>query len=682
MSWWKDESLIISAVQCKYHETSEDIFDNYVKQSHFNTEQLLHLTADGHMAYYNEERDGKKLDEYIKKSRKEGIREIVYINVHGVTPEDHAKHPEYSLIGEDGQPLMMYNNTHYYICYSGPWFEEHIRNIKALCTHDIDGIFLDGPNMRPDACYCPHCLKEFEKQYGKSRREAVLSEITAFNTDQAVKFVKATYEAIKEVNPNILLYINNVLLKPDSMGVTARKTEPYVDIIGVEGGFVWVNKAITMWHVSPMVKMAETICNGKPRVCFIAGDHKPWSYYMHTACETDIFYAQSVAYGANVWYGLHGSSKQGETPGGKAATQFNKFILDNKDNLLGTSPCAKVALFWSDTTANRYSTSVEETDFIQASMKLGDCSDIRGNQHTSFRGMYDLLTRSHIQFDIIDEVSFEKGQHQKYELIIMTTAACLSDEIAKIVREYVENGGKIISTFDTGLYDESCIIRENFVLADVMGIEKYESIIEYASGCGYLVNNKNCTLFKDSYDDNIPMPDISVKAAALPSADVKAYAREALGGRYVDLVREKYPSIISNQYGKGESLYISGAVGEFFDTHAISDWRKIITNAVEEMSPSQIVTNAPGSVEISLRKKDNKYIMHLINLTGEMTRPIERIIPISDVEFTVRNISDVVSVKTLRGKQKLEFTCDNDNISFMVPRLYNHEIIVIEYKEK
>ena len=116
MSWWKGESLIISAVQCKYHETSEDIFDNYVKQSHFNTEQLLHLTADGHMAYYNEERDGKKLDEYIKKSRKEGIREIVYINVHGVTPEDHAKHPEYSLIGEDGQPLMMYNNTHYYIC--------------------------------------------------------------------------------------------------------------------------------------------------------------------------------------------------------------------------------------------------------------------------------------------------------------------------------------------------------------------------------------------------------------------------------------------------------------------------------------------------------------------------------------------------------------------------------------
>ena len=682
MKWWKDDKLTISAVQCRYHEKSDEIFDNYVSKSNFNTEQLLHLTADGHMAFYNEERDGKKLDEYLKKSRKAGIREIVYINVHGVTPEDHAKHPEYSLIGENGEPLRLYNNTHYYICYNGPWFEEHIRNIKALCKHDIDGIFLDGPNMRPDSCFCPQCLKEFEKQYGKSRWEAKLGEITAFNTERAIRLVKATYEAVKEVNPDIILYINNFLLKPDSMGVRARRTEPYVDMIGVEGGFVWVDKAITMWHVSPMVKMAETICNGKPRVCFIAGDHKPWSYYMHTACETNIFYAQSVAYGANVWYGLHGSSKQGETPGGKAATEFNKFILDNKDNLLDTSPCAKVALFWSDDTANTYSTSVDETDFIQASMKLGDSTGLRGNQYTSFRGMYDLLTRSHVQFDIIDEVSFEKGEHKKYELIIMTTAACISDETAQKVKEYVEDGGKIISTFDTGLYDEKCIMRDNFVLSDVMGIEKYESITEYASGCGYLINNQNCNLFKDSFDDNIPMPDLSVKTVALSGADVKAYAREALGGRYVDLVREKYPSIISNKYGKGESLYISGAVGEFFDTHANSDWRKIIANAVEEMSPSQIATNAPGSVEISLRKKGNKYIMHLINLTGEMVRPIERIIPISDVEFSVKNISDVLSVKTLRGNQNLEFTYSDGNINFTLPRLDNHEIIVIEYKQK
>ena len=69
MAGWNDDYMTISAVQCKYHETSEEIFDNYVSKSNFNTEQLLHLTANGHMAYYNEERDGKKLDEYLKRSK-------------------------------------------------------------------------------------------------------------------------------------------------------------------------------------------------------------------------------------------------------------------------------------------------------------------------------------------------------------------------------------------------------------------------------------------------------------------------------------------------------------------------------------------------------------------------------------------------------------------------------------
>ena len=88
MKRWNKACLTISAVQCKYHETSEEIFDNYVKQSNFNTEQLLHLTANGHMAFYNEERDGKKLDEYLKRSKKAGIKEIIYDNIHCVTAED------------------------------------------------------------------------------------------------------------------------------------------------------------------------------------------------------------------------------------------------------------------------------------------------------------------------------------------------------------------------------------------------------------------------------------------------------------------------------------------------------------------------------------------------------------------------------------------------------------------
>lgn len=677
MAWWNDDYLTISAVQCKYHETSEDIFDNYVSQSDFNTEQLLHLTATGNMAHYNEERDGKKLDEYLKRSKKAGVKEIIYINIHCVTPEDYALHPEHALLDKDKNPFMHYN-TYYGICFSGPYFEEHIKNIKALCKHDIDGIFLDGPIMRPNACFCDSCLKSFEEMYGKSRYDADYYEGCEFNMKMATRFVKATYEAIKEINPNILLYINNTILKPDTVGVRTRDCADYVDLIGTEGGFVWVDKAITMWHASPMLKMAESLSEGKPTVCFIAGDHKPWSYYMHTECETNILYAQSVAYGANVWYGLHGSSKQGQLPGGKAATAFNKFIHKNKENLLHTKPCSKVALFWSDATASRYSTTVDETDFVQGTMEFFD-DDKKGNQNASFKGMYDLLTRAHIQFDLIDEVSFKKGDHKKYDTIILTTAACMSDEICDIIKEYVKDGGKLISNFDSALYNELCEIREVSALAEVQGVKSFEDVVKYPVGCGYLINNKESDLFKDVADADIPMPLLSVKNEYTDSTEVIGYARMPLKGRYVDLVKETYPSVVYNKYGKGESIYFSGAVGEFFDKYANTDIKKLVVNAVNKFSSALIETDAPGSVEISLRKKDNKYMIHLINLTGEMIRPIERIIPLNNVKFTINDDIKVKSVKTLRTGETLAFNNECGKVEFTLPLLNNHEIIVVEF---
>ncbi|MBE7043573.1 MAG: hypothetical protein E7399_08840 [Ruminococcaceae bacterium] len=677
MKWWNKDILTISAVQCKYHETSEDIFDHYVKESGFNTEQLLHLTANGHVAFYNEERDGKKLDEYLKRTKKAGVKEIVYVNIHGVNAEDHEKHPEYSLLDKDGNALTVYG-AQYYICLNGPYFEEHIKNMKELCKHDIDGIFLDGPSLRADACYCDACLKKFEEQYGKSKYEAEYYERIEFNTRMATAFVKATCDAVREVNPNILVYINNTLLIPEGIGTRARDIEPYVDMIGTEGGFVWMERGTPLWHASPKVKMAETVSCGKSRVCFIAGDLKPWSYYMHTPCEINILYAQSIAYGANVWFGLHGSSKQGETPGGRAATEFNSFIRKHNDTLVNTQSCSRIALFWSDATAARYSTSVEEADFVHKSMELGSDKEFKSNQAAAFKGMYDILTRAHIQFDLIDEISFQTGQHKKYDTIIMTTAACISDEIADIVKDYVKEGGKLISDFDTGFYNELCEKREKSVLSEIQGIKSNVDMLKYLDGCGYLVTNPQSFVFDGVCGENIPLPLLSAENEFLDSAEVLGWARKPLEGRYVDLIEETYPSIVYHQYGKGESIYFSGAVGEFFDRYANPDWKKLVVNAVNHFSHADLMTDAPGSVEVSLRKKEGKYLIHLVNLTGEMVRPIERIIELNHIGFKLNTEFCVTSVKTLRSQENLKFEQKGNKIQFTLPLLKNHEIIVIE----
>ena len=343
--WWNEEFMVISAVQCKYDEDSDTILKDYVTKSHFTGEQLLHLIADGHMAFYDEKRDGEKLDRYLQKSRAAGLRQILYLNVHCALEAVFAKHPGYMQVDRSGQYMKAYD-IWYWLCVNSPWFDAYIESIKQLCSHDIDGIFLDGPVMLSDGCFCPSCLKKFEQAYKKSRFDETFQEHVKFNVDSVTEFVKKTYQAVKAINPNILLYINNNVLAPYAAGSSARDTEPYVDMIGTEGGFVWLKKDTPLWHLSAPVKMAETISRGKPVVCFTAGDHKPWSYYMHTASETAILYAQMLAHGANIWYGIHGPTAQMDTPGGKAAIAFNAFIETNKQYFIHTKTKARVALMW------------------------------------------------------------------------------------------------------------------------------------------------------------------------------------------------------------------------------------------------------------------------------------------------------------------------------------------------
>ena len=65
--WWQELPLTISAVQCNLGDPDEWVLDEYVSKGGFNTEQLLHLVAKGHMGYFSEAKDGENLDAYLKK---------------------------------------------------------------------------------------------------------------------------------------------------------------------------------------------------------------------------------------------------------------------------------------------------------------------------------------------------------------------------------------------------------------------------------------------------------------------------------------------------------------------------------------------------------------------------------------------------------------------------------------
>lgn len=676
--WWETaEPMIISAVQCNFGENSYDILREHTLGRGFNTEQLYHLTASGSMSYYNEEKDGASLDEYLKKAHGDGIREIQYINVHCIPQNEYDKHPDWAQLDRRENPIKAYN-IYYYLCTNSTWHEYILEQIRGLCMHNTDGIFLDGPIMMQNGCFCEKCREKFEKKYGHSMYDGTVYERMEFNIDSVTELMRDISGVVKKAYHDILLYINNSSLRADITGSNTRRVYPYVDMLGTEGGFVWLSSETPLWQISPMAKLIKSQSGGKPCVTFIAGDSKPWSYYMHTAAETKLYYAQALANGTNVWYGIHGPTKLMKTGAGKAAAEMNEFIKKNADVFRDTKSMASVAMLWSQSTANYYSSSFGLADFTEV---LNDTvrESTGGDHYKSFMGFCDILMREHIQFDVIDEENINCGDIDKYDLLIMPTCACVSEETADKIRMFVQNGGNIISTFDTAMYDSNGDKLKTCRLADILGTEECCKTVKYSAGpgTGYMKSEEafadKCKLSSEL----IPSPETAVYVKPKIGARVLGEYCMPMEGRYAKLPDEYYPAIIENRFGKGRSLYFAGTVGELFDEFKIPDISKILMYAVRSMAQTVIETDAPGSVEFVLRERDDCYILHIINATGEMKRPIERVIPVYDSKISVKVCAAVSDIKCITGENPSEVGINGEEITFRLPVIKDYEILKI-----
>ena len=674
MKWWENEPLMISAVQCNYGADDDWVFDEYVSKFGFNTEQLLHLFAEGSMSYYDEQKHGKKLDEYLAKAHAKGVREIIYYNTHCLTPQMMAERPDWMQLQKDGKPILAYT-IYSLCCVNSPWFDDFAKNITELCRHDIDGLFLDGPVMRDDGCYCPVCQKMFQEKFGKPIYEGTHLERQQMRIDSVTEYVKKTHEIVKGINPNILLYLNNSALRADITGSNSRKIEPYLDLLGAEGGFIRADSTTSLWAVSSKAKHLETMARGKPIVTFVNGNHSGITYYMHTPAETAALYAQSYANGANVWYGIHGDIEHNAfSPGSLASKKFNEFVNTNR-TIYQKSDCAcEIALMWSQDTANNYSSSIEQSDFTNA--KTAGFKQ-RGDHYTELMSFFDILTRAHIQFDVIDEVK-AKEDLSKYKLVILPDCACMDDGTAAALTAFVKRGGELLSTFDTGFYNAGGSYADTPKLAAVQGIAEVKGVV-FAELLGMTYQRPGeSPVFGDINLRQLPFPRLSVRCEFAGDTETVSTALEPMTSVYTALPESGYPGIVEHVYGKGRSIYITGALGLAYAERALPDYAKIVINIANRAAKPALETDAPRSVEAVLRKQKGRYILHLINLTGEMIRPMTEILPLENISVSL-NVKGVNSVKTLRGG-KLQEIETGDKVKFTLSELTDYEVVIFEQK--
>lgn len=344
------------------------------------------------------------------------------------------------------------------------------------------------------------------------------------------------------------------------------------------------------------------------------------------------------------------------------------------------TPLARVALVYSQQTAWFYGGD-------QAAAKVEDYT----------LGWYQALIEARIPFEMVHDRLLDPAHIAQFKTLILPNIAALSDAQCDALRTFVKNGGSVIATYETSLYDEWGVRRKDFGLADVFGVswtgrgegpmQNSYLRLEHATASG-------SPLFSGLEDapriiNGVWRLEVEPRAQFAPPP-------LTLIPSYPDLPMEKvYPRVpqtnIAGVYLREAAVPSAGRVAyfpwdidrTFWEVLAL-DHYKILRNTIEWATnePQMVEVTGPGVLDVTAWRNRDSIVVHLVNLTNPMTMkgPFREFVPVGEQRVSVQLPSGVSArnVHLLVGKQNVQVMNRGTNLNVTVPSILDHEVLAID----
>ncbi|MDH7569509.1 MAG: beta-galactosidase trimerization domain-containing protein [Armatimonadota bacterium] len=650
--------------------------------------------------------DWDLIREYLPHAQRQGIHVLAYLNLHWFSFEFAAHHPDWVQRLSDGRSYGEVNplyGTGTTFCVNSPWREWSFRLIADAMGTGIDGVFLDGPVIFPGCCYCDYCRAKYRAATGRDlppREDWTDSNWKAFiefRETSMAEYLRDARAALREVNPDGVIFLNAGSWHGGGWRV-ARNIErcgPFQEFNGAEAFFhPGPDRFTFMWAATAKHLMA----GGKPAVVFSHHCLGAWHYIPLPPVEAQLSYAQSVACGANPWfaifdYALDHAREESIAP----IREIGGFLEKHEEYYTATESAADVALLFSSQASTYYVShraeiyrdtgSGREQDLVmdQGSGKLvidwtkrkAVCDDLQGS---SFQGCYAILTQEHIPFDVILDTHLTLEALSRYRVVILPNAACLSDAQAAALRAYVAAGGSLVASFETGLYDQRGEPRTRPGLQELLGLQTIEGAWQPRVAEEYIrVTERHPAVDAFGLRQLLPRPPLALRVKAQPGTACPAVFLAETGKVYAALGPDSpYPALVLGQPG-GRVAYFPMLVESTYAKLKMEPHRRLVAGAVRWAHGGRLplTSDAPPTVQIELRRQPGRLLVHLVNNTGDMQRPITRLIPIHDIRVTLAGAPPRRLYRLTNGEE-LPFTTGDGTINFTLPLLGLYEVVVAE----
>jgi hypothetical protein len=556
--------------------------------------------------------------------------------------------------------------------------------------------------MYPDCCYCEHCQEKFRRKYGQpipkeDWKNDLWKRFLLFREESMAEFLRDARASLKEINPDGVIFLNGGGWQASGWRVARdiQKVGPFEDFNGAEEFF---HPRLVVHNLFASAIMAKyLVAGGKPAVVFTHHALGSWHYKLLPPWEVKLAIAQTVACGANPWFSFFDRADEHDESGVRAVQEVQGFLDKNEEYYEGSSSVATVALHHSSQSATFY---ISEQPELYRDLGTGKEQDLIADlgtgkttidwprrkkiceavQESSFIGYCNIMFRNHIPFDVVLDNGLTDERLSRYETLILPNSACLSDSQVQAIEKFVDAGGRLIASFESGLFNESGEPRKVPSLDKVLGIEEREGMFPAIVGENYMRVVQNYSALRTGF--LLPRGPHCLKVKPRKQAKIPIVFLEPIPSPYMHLTDESsYPSLILSSFGSGRSAYFPQLMGAFYATNKIEDIERLVVSTIEGISERiPIEVKAPPTVLVDVRSQERpspRTMIHLVNCTGDMQRPVTDVMPMADIALRIRSPSSR-SVRKLTDREETRFERQGEWLEFKLPRLSFYEVIVVE----
>ncbi|MDB5311495.1 MAG: Beta-galactosidase trimerization domain protein [Gemmataceae bacterium] len=652
-----------------------------------------------------------KIEKDIAEYKKLGVR-ILGVYPPTLQGEVYEAHPDWRRIPTNTTEIPQTDLKKYphggMLCPLGPYGDFFIDVLAEILTTypAVDAFSFDGLH-HGGVCYCKHCRENYRKDAGKEIPKADLNdpEFRRYQhwADRKLEdLVRRMQERLKGIKPDVALvtWSTNAGRYGHFLSIPRNMPARMNLLFDAPDQEFWMDESNRGNTILPAFTNAYVWAVSDHRVGFsepyLMSHGNPYGKDSFPPHEIERRMMLALTYGAAP------SIAVAQPP--RLQTELYRCMDEvqrRKPWLTRKQPERWAALLMSDNTRTFYGR---------------DPGRVEDRYLASVLGSFRACVEEHLPVTVVNDWNLNPADLAKYKVLILPNAACLDDRQVKAVDEFVRNGGGLVASLDTSLFDEFGTPRDNFALAGVFAADyrglptvapvKEDLDVNFAKAIGpdYWEKRKNVFDFRQDVNSflNVGRMKTYVGPELVTFKGPAVRITPRPGAKAVGTIRGKTPDapeltgVLTSTHGKGRVVYLAAGFDAAYYLYSYPYQRLVLKHAARWAADTAppVEVAAPMCVHSTVMRQSpgqkDQLVVHLfndLNTTGGHALPVddvplrEEVIPIADIRVTFRPDYRIRRVRLQPEGKELEVRATPAGSEVTVPRLDIHTMVVAELGE-